>query len=171
MTVIGDTGVSLVCRSYVTTDSAGQGRKQHPTLHDTVYWKVEGLVKLRAIVEEWIGHLESFSRFMTMRPSIVSRVNCHMADLADPGHCATSANPTGPSSTHSLPPEIRRAAKAWQAGRLSLAARRRGFPSRSPATGTELGPERRHTAPVASSSAALWQAERVREEVVPWIPD
>ena len=111
MTVIGDTGVSLVCRSYVTTDSAGQGRKQHSTLHDTVYWKVEGLVKLRAIVEEWIGHLESFSRFMTMRPSIVSRVNCHMADLADPGHCATSANPTGPSSTHSLPPEIRRAGK------------------------------------------------------------
>ena len=85
-TMIGDTGVSLVSRSYVTTDSAGQGHDQHSTLHDTVYWKVEGLVKLRAIAGEWIGHLESFSRFMTMRPSTVSRVNCRMVDLADPRH-------------------------------------------------------------------------------------
>lgn len=37
-------------------------------------------MKLRAVVEEWIGHFESFARFMTMEPSVVSGVDCSFGD-------------------------------------------------------------------------------------------
>ena len=37
-------------------------------------------MKLRALVKDWIGHFESFIRFMTMEPSVVSGIDCHLGD-------------------------------------------------------------------------------------------
>ncbi|MDE0515905.1 MAG: hypothetical protein OXH43_06200 [Acidimicrobiaceae bacterium] len=48
-----------------------------------MYWKIEGPVKLREIVAEWIGYFESFCRFMTMEPSVVSRIDCSLDDTED----------------------------------------------------------------------------------------
>ena len=66
-TMLGDTSVSLVRGSDATIGLPGQDPERHFSLVDAVYWKVEGPVKLREIVEGWIGHFESFSRFMTMQ--------------------------------------------------------------------------------------------------------
>ena len=81
--VIGDASVSLLSGSAFRVDPASQDSGHYFTLDNAVCWKVEGPVKLRAIVEEWIGHFESFSRFMTMRPSTVSRINCRLDNEAD----------------------------------------------------------------------------------------
>ena len=80
-TAIGGTNVSLVRGSAVSVNPAGQDPGDHFTFEDAVSWKVEGPVGLRAIAMEWLGHFESFSRFMTMRPSVASRVDCRLADI------------------------------------------------------------------------------------------
>ncbi len=82
-TIIGDTSVSLVRGSRATISLPGQDPEQHFSLVDAVYWQVEGSVKLRAIVEEWIRHFESFSRFMTMRPSVISQIDCRFGESDD----------------------------------------------------------------------------------------
>ena len=82
-TMIGETSVSLVRGSDARIGLPGQDRDRHFSLVDAVYWKVEGLVTLRTIVEEWIRHFESFSRFMTMQPSVVSGVDCYFGDSDD----------------------------------------------------------------------------------------
>ena len=81
--MIGDTSVSLVRDSNATFGSWGQDPEGHFSYADVVYWKIEGPVKLRAIVTEWIGHFESFCRFMTMEPSVVSRIDCSLDDAED----------------------------------------------------------------------------------------
>ena len=79
-TTIGDTTVSLVRGSDAWFGSPDQDPDQHFSYANVVYWEVQGPVKLRALVTDWIGHLESFIRFMTMEPSAVSRIDCHLGD-------------------------------------------------------------------------------------------
>ena len=82
-TMIDDTSVSLVRDSHARFGFRGQDPESHFSYADVVYWKVEGPVKLQAIVTKWIGHFESFCRFMTMEPSVVSRIDCSLDDAAD----------------------------------------------------------------------------------------
>ena len=82
-TMIGDTSVSLVRDPHTRFGLAGQNPERHFSFANVVYWKVEGPVKLRAVVKEWIGHFESFIRFMTMEPSNVSGIDCHFGDPDD----------------------------------------------------------------------------------------
>ena len=79
-TTIGDTTVSLVRGFDYRFRSPDQDPDQHFSYANVVYWKVQGPVKLQALVTDWIGHLESFIRFMTMEPSVVSRIDCHLGD-------------------------------------------------------------------------------------------
>ena len=81
--VIGDTSVSLVRDSQTTFGSPDQDPERHFSFANVVYWEVEGPVQLRAIVKRWIGPLESFSRFMTMDPSVVSGIDCSSGDSDD----------------------------------------------------------------------------------------
>ena len=78
--MLGDTSVSLIRDSSYTFSSADQAPGRHFSYANVVYWKVEGPVGLRTIVEEWIDLFESFSRFMTMEPSVVSGIKCHLGD-------------------------------------------------------------------------------------------
>ena len=78
--MIGDTRVSLVRDYHTRFNLAGQDPERHFSFANVVYWKVEGPVKLRAVVKEWIGHFERFVRFMTMEPSIVSGIDCSFGD-------------------------------------------------------------------------------------------
>lgn len=80
-TMIGDTSVSLVSGYDAKFDPAGEDPTRNITFANAVSWKLEGPVTLRAVVEDWIGPFESFSRFMTMRPSVVSRIKCRLPDL------------------------------------------------------------------------------------------
>ena len=79
-TMIGDMAVSLVRGSNVTFGSPDRDPEQHFSYANVVYWKVQGPVQLRALVTDWIGHFESFVRFMTMEPSVVSGIDCHLGD-------------------------------------------------------------------------------------------
>ena len=79
-TMIGDTSVSLVREPHTRFGLPGQNPERQFSFANVVYWKVEGPVKLRAVVKEWIGHFESFIRFMTMEPSVVSGIDCHFGD-------------------------------------------------------------------------------------------
>ena len=81
--VIGDASVSLLSGSAFTVDPASQDSGHYFTLDNAVCWKIEGPITLRAIIEEWIGHFETFSRFMTMRPSNISRINCRLDNSGD----------------------------------------------------------------------------------------
>ena len=78
--MIGDTRVSLVRGSSGTYGGAGQEPERHFSFANVVSWQVEGPVRLRSIVEDWIGPLESFSRFMTLAPSVVSGIDCRFGD-------------------------------------------------------------------------------------------
>ncbi len=78
--LIDDTRVSLVRAAHTRFGTADQNPERHFAYANVVYWKVEGPVKLRAVVTDWIRHLESFSRFMTMEPSVVSRIDCTLDD-------------------------------------------------------------------------------------------
>lgn len=80
--MIGETSVSLVSGYDATFDPAGEDPTRNITFANAVSWNLEGSVTLRALVEDWLGPLESFSRFMTMRPSAVSRIKCRLPDLA-----------------------------------------------------------------------------------------
>lgn len=75
-TTFDDTSVSLVRDSHAAFGSRGQDPETHFSYADIVYWKIEGPVKMRAIVTTWIGRFESFCRFLTMEPSVVSRIDC-----------------------------------------------------------------------------------------------
>ena len=79
-TTIGDTTVSLVRGTDARFGSPDQDSEQHFSYANVVYWKVQGPVKLQTLVTDWIGHLESFIRFMSMEPSVVSRIDCHLGD-------------------------------------------------------------------------------------------
>ena len=79
-TMIGDTSVSLVRDYHTRIGLPGQDPERHFSFANDVYWKVEGPVKLRAVVKEWIEHFERFVRFMTMEPSTVSGINCRLDD-------------------------------------------------------------------------------------------
>ncbi len=79
-TTVGDTTVSLVRGTDARFGSPDQDPEQHFSYANVVYWRVQGPVKLQALVTDWIGHLESFIRFMTMEPSVVSRIDCHLGD-------------------------------------------------------------------------------------------
>ena len=76
--MIDDTNVSLVSGLDATFNPTGADPERNVTFTTAVCWKLEGPVSLRSIVEEWTGHFESFARFMTMRPSVVSRIDCHL---------------------------------------------------------------------------------------------
>ena len=78
--MIGDTSVSLVRGSRARFGGPEQDPEGHFSFANVVYWNVEGPVTLRAVVEEWIGHFESFVRFMTMEPSVVSGIDCSLSD-------------------------------------------------------------------------------------------
>ena len=79
-TTIGGTSVSLVRDPHTRFGLPGQNPKRQFSFANDVYWKVEGPLKLEAVVKGWIGHFESFVRFMTMEPSIVSGVDCRFGD-------------------------------------------------------------------------------------------
>ena len=78
--MLGDTCVSLIRDSSYRFSSADQAPGHHFSYANVVYWRVEGPVGLRTIVEEWIDLFESFSRFMTMEPSVVSGIDCDLGD-------------------------------------------------------------------------------------------
>ena len=82
-TMIGDTTVSLVRGTDARFGSPDQDPEQHFSYANVVYWKIQGPVPLRALVTDWIGHFESFVRFMTMEPSVVSRIDCHLGDIGN----------------------------------------------------------------------------------------
>lgn len=77
---IGETRVSLVRGPRTRFSLPGQDRHRQFSFVNEVYWKVEGPLMLRSVVKEWIGHFERFVRFMTMEPSVVSRVDCRFED-------------------------------------------------------------------------------------------
>ena len=79
-TTIGDATVSLIRSTDARFGSPDQDPDQHFSYANVVYWKVQGPVKLRALVTDWIGRFEWFIRFMTMEPSVVSRIDCHRGD-------------------------------------------------------------------------------------------
>ena len=70
--------VSLVRGSHVAFGADGQDSERQVSFSDDVYWGIDSPVQLQAVVEEWADHFESFVRFMTMRPSTVSRIDCRM---------------------------------------------------------------------------------------------
>jgi len=78
--VIGDIPVSLVRGSHPSLGYTGQDSGRQLSFVDVVHWKIERPVELQTIVKEWIGHFESFMRFMTMTPSVVTRIDCHVGD-------------------------------------------------------------------------------------------
>ena len=78
--MIGDTSVSLVRDPRARFGLPGQDTEEHFSFANIVYWNVEGPVKLREVVEEWISPFESFVRFMTMEPSVVSGIECSLSD-------------------------------------------------------------------------------------------
>ena len=82
-TTIDGTSVSLVRDSHATFGFRGQDPESHFSYADVVYWKIDGPVKLRAIVTNWIGHFGSLCRFLTMEPSVVSRIDCSFDDTDD----------------------------------------------------------------------------------------
>ena len=84
---IGDTSVSLVRDPKATLGSPDRDPERHFSFANVVYWEVEGPVTLRSIVTDWIGHFESFARFMTMEPSVVSSIKCSFSkeDGPEPG--------------------------------------------------------------------------------------
>jgi len=82
-TMIGDTTVSLVRGSKATFGSPDRDPEQHFSYANVVYWKIQSPVQLRALVTDWIGHFESFVRFMAMEPSVVSRIDCHLGDIGN----------------------------------------------------------------------------------------
>lgn len=81
--MIGDTRVSLVRGSRASWDYTGQDSGRQLSFANVVHWEIEGPVKLQAIIQEWVGHLESFVRFMTMEPSVVTRIDCHVGGLGN----------------------------------------------------------------------------------------
>ncbi len=78
--VIDDASVSLVRASHTRFGTADQKPERHFSYANVVFWKVEGPVKLRVVVTDWIRYFELFSRFMTMEPSVVSRIDCTLDD-------------------------------------------------------------------------------------------
>lgn len=80
---IGDAIVSLVCGFDARFGSPDQDPDQHFSYANVVYWEVQGPVKLRALVTDWIGHFEWFIRFMTMEPSVVNRIDCHLGEIGN----------------------------------------------------------------------------------------
>ena len=80
MSIIGDTSVSLVRDPRARFGFPGQDTEEHFSFANIVYWNVEGPVRLREVVEKWIGPFESFIRFMTMEPSVVNGIECSLSD-------------------------------------------------------------------------------------------
>ena len=78
--MIGGTRVSLVRGPHASWGFAEQDSRRQVSFANIVHWKIEGPVKLQTIVNEWIGHFESFVRFMTMEPSVVTGIDCHVGD-------------------------------------------------------------------------------------------
>lgn len=78
--MLGNVSVSLVRSSGFTYGGSGASPERHFSFANVVCWKVEGSVTLRAVVEEWAERLGSLSRFMTMRSSVVSSINCRLPD-------------------------------------------------------------------------------------------
>ena len=66
-TMIGDTRISLVRLPHTRFGLPGQDTDRQFSFANVVCWKVEGPVKLRAVVEEWIGHFESFAGSTRLR--------------------------------------------------------------------------------------------------------
>ena len=80
-TTIGDVNVSLVRDSEATFGSPDQDPERHFSFANVVYWRVEGPVMLRTLVTDWYRHFESFIRFMTMDPSVVSGIKCDLSQV------------------------------------------------------------------------------------------
>ena len=76
--MIGDASVSLVRGSHASWGYTEQDSGRQISFADIAYWEIEGPVKLRKVVDEWIGHLESFVRFVTMEPSVVTGIRCNV---------------------------------------------------------------------------------------------
>ena len=81
--MLGDTSVSLVRVPRASFGFLGQDLGQRFSYADDVYWELEGPLELRSIVKDWIGHFESFVRFMTMEPSVVLGIECHFGEADD----------------------------------------------------------------------------------------
>lgn len=77
-TTLDDTRVSLIRQPHGSWGNTGRDSTRQISFDDTVQWKIEGPMRLHTLVEEWIGPLESFIRFMTMRPSVVTHIDCHL---------------------------------------------------------------------------------------------
>ena len=79
-TVIGGTHVSLTRSSHSSWNYPGQDAAQQIEVASVAYWKVEGPLTLHTVINEWIEPFECLLRFMTMKPSVITSINCHVGD-------------------------------------------------------------------------------------------
>ena len=77
-TTIDNTQLSLIRAPHTSWGSTGQDSGREITSTDLVPWKIGGPLALQTIIKEWNGHLEAFVRFMTMEPSVVTHIDCHL---------------------------------------------------------------------------------------------
>lgn len=92
-TMLGDLRVSLVRGSHTSFGMPGQDVGQRFSYLDDVYWQLEGPLVLRSIAKDWIGHFESFVRFMTMEPSAAIGSECFFDESAELGRRVELAVP------------------------------------------------------------------------------
>ena len=79
---IDDIDISLIRRPNRSQQHAWETQDSYFTIDNIVSWKLEGPLTLQAIAQEWAGCVESFVRFMTLTPSVISGVTCHLCDTA-----------------------------------------------------------------------------------------
>ena len=77
-TKIDNTRLSLIRAPHTSWGPTGQDSGRQIASTDLVHWKLEGPLTLQTIVTNWSGRLEAFIRFMTMEPSVVTRIDCHL---------------------------------------------------------------------------------------------
>ncbi len=79
---IDNIDISLIRRPNRSQQHAWESQDSYLTIDNIVSWKLEGPLTLRAIAQQWAGCVESFVRFMTLTPSAISGVVCHLRNTA-----------------------------------------------------------------------------------------
>ena len=77
---VGDLSVSLIRRARTTRLYTWDRHEPQFSVANEVNWRVDGTLTLKEVADDWANGLEWFARFMTMDPSVISGIDCSLAD-------------------------------------------------------------------------------------------
>ena len=81
---VGDLSVSLIRKGSINHLARGDTHGPQFSVANNVNWRVDGTLTLKEVADDWATGIEWFTRFMTMEPSVISGIDCSLADSGKP---------------------------------------------------------------------------------------